>query len=118
MSFCVRSTDHFYFPRFEHLTDGSNPRAFVSAFVQPTGADVYSLDSFMDEPVDFFLNSLVVLWFCLSYAAAAVTGHHRGQNGIFRIVFEKGCTVLEAERQLTLAQTLLEWRQVSVAIFS
>ena len=53
VSFCVRSTDHFYFPRFEHLTDGSNPRAFVSAFVQPTGADVYSLDSFMDEPVDF-----------------------------------------------------------------
>ena len=83
------------FPALRASDRWSNPRAFVSAFVQPTDADVDSLDSFMDEPVDFFLNSLVVLWFCLSYAAAAVTGHHRGQNGIFRIVFEKGCAVLE-----------------------
>ena len=95
MPFCVCSTDHFYSPRLQHLADGSDPRAFVSASGQPTDADVDSLDSFMDEPVDFFLNSLVVLWFCLSYAAAAVTGHHRSQNSIFRIVFEKGCAVLE-----------------------
>ena len=58
VSFCVCSTDHFYFPRFEHLTDGSNPRAFVSAFVQPTDADVDSLDSFMDEPVGI-LTSMI-----------------------------------------------------------
>ena len=89
-SFPMSASNHLNASVFQHFTDTGYSWALFFAVDQTTYTNMHNFYVFTDQPVNFFQNSFVIIWFCRIHTFTSIACHHCCQTGILGIFLKKG----------------------------